>query len=329
MKILVTGGNGFLGSAVVKLLLSDGHEVGSLQRSAPRSAPDGLTTFQGDLSDQHSVMQAVKDCEAVIHTAAKAGIWGSRDSFWKPNVNGTRLLLEASKKAGVRFFVHTSTPSVVFSGESFEGQGEELPYGRNWTSHYAESKAMAEAEVLTAHVSGRFETCALRPHLIWGPGDPHLLPRVIRRARAGRLRIVGEGHNRVDITYIEHAAAAHLLALAALREGRAGGKAYFISDGQPVKLWPWINQLLEGLGEKPLTRRLSAAKAFRIGTACEFLWKNLPLPGEPPMTRFVATELAKSHWFSIEAARRDLRYGPHVPMEEGLRQFIDWWKAQV
>lgn len=235
---------------------------------------------------------------------------------------GTRNVIAGCRLHGVGKLVYTSTPSVVFTGDSFEGADESLPYGRNWLSDYPETKAIAERAVLEAHTPGLLATCALRPHLLWGSGDPHLLPRVIARAASGRLRQVGDGLNRVDLTHVTNAAKAHLDAWDALERGTAGGRAYFISNGEPVALWPWINDLLERLAMPPVRKRLSLSAAYRLGAALEGVWRLGRLSGEPPMTRFVAVELAKSHWFSIEAARRDLGYKPEVSMEAGVRGYV-------
>lgn len=272
--------------------------------------------------DLDTLVRAADGCEAVFHVAAKAGVWGDWETYYRPNVLGTRNVLEACRQTGVPYLVHTSTPSVVFTGEAFEGANESLPYGRNWLCPYPETKAMAEREVLGANSPGKMATCALRPHLIWGPGDPHIVPRILQRAKAGRLRIVGDGTNRVDITHVRNAAHAHLLALDALKAGRAGGKAYFISQGEPVVLWDWINTLLRGVGIPEITRKISLERAYRLGGVLEKTWSWLRLPGEPPMTRFVAVELAKSHWYDISAAKCDLGYAPLVGTEEGLEEII-------
>ncbi len=321
--ILVTGGAGFLGRYIIAALRERGAGVRAFQRSAADDlAAAGVEVVRGSVTDAAALRRAAQGCAAVIHTAAKAGVWGPRREYTEANIGGTRNVLAACREAGVPWLVHTSTPSVVFSGEPFEGADESLPYGKNWLCHYAETKAAAEQEALAADGSGDLRVCALRPHLIWGLGDPHLLPRVIARARAGRLAVVGDGDNRVDITHVRNAAEAHLLALDALAEGRAGGKAYFLSQGEPVGLWPWIQDLLGRLNIPPVKRRLSFAAAYRVGAVAETVWRVLRLGGEPPMTRFVATELAKSHWFDISASRRDLGYHPERhPTEAGLREY--------
>lgn len=324
MKILVTGGGGFLGRYVVDELLQAGHEIVSWQRRAvPELERKGVQVVRGDLREADRLRTAMRGCGAVLHLAAKAGVWGAEREFRAINVEGTVNVLRAMEAEGIGRLVYCSTPSVVFTGEAFRGDDESLPYGRNWLCSYAETKAEAEAAVLEWGRRGEGRrVIALRPHLIWGRGDPHLLPRVIERARSGRLRIVGDGTNRVDITRVENAARAHVLALDALERDSAVGRAYFLSQGEPVVLWEWIQELLEAVGVARLEKRLSYPAAYRAGAAAEWIWRVLRLGGEPPMTRFVATELAKDHWFSVEAARRELGYEPGLyPTGEGLAAY--------
>lgn len=324
VKVLVTGGGGFLGSYIVRRMIERGDQVRSFGRSPqPDNEKLGVEVIRGDIVDPEAVRSAVAGCEAVFHVAAKAGIWGDESDYFKANVLGTRNVLSACEKENVHALVYTSTPSVVFSGEAFQGADESLLRTEGTElSHYVTTKARAEGEALAAHNHDGLRVCAIRPHLIWGVGDPHIVPRIINRARKGRLRIVGEGSNRVDITHVQNAAEAHLLALDALLAGKAGGKAYFVSDGEPVVLWQWINDLLARLGEPEVKRRISARSAYRIGAMLEGVWRTLKLKGEPPMTRFVATELSKDHWFDIGAAKRDLGYQPVIGNEEGLVELV-------
>jgi len=236
-------------------------------------------------------------------------------------VLGTRAIVAGCRRHAVPRLIYTSTPSVVYNGRDLAGVDESLPLTTNCPSPYPLTKALGEREVLAAN-SGDLLTIALRPHLIWGVGDPHLVPRVLARARAGRLRIVGTGKNRVDMVHIENAVDAHLLAESTLDTRNGAGRPYFITNGEPVILWDWINGLLTALGESPITRRISLGAASAVGAACELVWRSLALRGEPPMTRFIAAELAKDHWFDLAAARRDLGYAPRVTMAEGTRDLI-------
>ncbi|MDX2109246.1 MAG: NAD-dependent epimerase/dehydratase family protein [Verrucomicrobiota bacterium] len=329
MKVLVTGGGGFLGRHIVDLLLKRGDMVRILGRSPqPDLVARGVRVVQGDVSDFAAVEAAAKDSDAVFHVAAKAGVWGAQADYFNANVFGTRNVIEACRRHSVRYLVHTSTPSVVFNGHSFQCADESLPYGTQFLCHYAATKAQAEREALAAHQPKRLDICALRPHLIWGVGDPHLLPRVIHQAKQRRLRIVGAGTNRVDITHVANAAAAHLAALDALKRGVAGGKAYFLSQGEPVSLWPWINSLLAQLDLPKVTRTISARTAYHLGSLLEIYWRITRRAGEPPMTRFVAVELSKDHWFNIAAAQRDLGYTPSVSTENGLADYVAHLRAQ-
>ncbi len=329
--VLVTGGTGFLGRRLVGRLLDQGRSVTVLAR---RPAPDlmarGVRFICADLTDAAAVRAACAGIETVFHTAAKVDVWGRYADFFRINVLGTHALLDGCRAHGVKNFIHTSTPSVVYNGRDLAGADESLPLTTDCPSPYPLTKAMAEREVLAANSEG-LRTVALRPHLIWGIGDPHLVPRVLARARAGRLRIVGEGKSRVDMVHVENAVDAHLLAEKALQTrqlradrpgNHAAGRAYFITNGEPVVLWDWINDLLRALGEPPVTKRISLRAASALGAACELAWRVLPLRGEPPMTRFVAAELARDHWFDLGAARRELGYVPGVSMAQGTAELV-------
>lgn len=320
---LVTGASGFVGGRLARRLLAAGCRVRAVARSPmPELATLGAEVVRADVADSDAMRAACAGVSLAFHTAARVGIWGPRAEFERTNVGGARALVSACRAARVRRLVFTSSPSVVFHGGDLAGVDESQPLGSTFTADYPRTKAEAERIVLAAHEPGRLATTALRPHLVWGPGDQNLIPRVIARARAGRLRIVGSGRNRVDLTHVENVVDAHLLAAAALTasDSPAGGRAYFITNGAPVELWPWINALLQRLGLPVVSRRLRFASAYRIGAACELAWRVLRLRGEPPMTRFLATELAHDHWFDISAARRDLDYVPRVSMEAGLAE---------
>ena len=307
-----------MGRHVVARLLARGYTVRSMGRSPqPELADQGVEVICGDLSDPNVVESACEDRDAVFHVAAKAGVWGSWDDFYQPNVIGTRNVIAACRAKKVRRLVYTSTPSVVFNRNAISGGDERMPYGSGWLCHYAHTKAHAEQEALSANDEA-LRVVALRPHLIFGPGDPHLLPRVVESAVAGRLKIIGEGKNRVDVSYIEDVAEAHLNALDALDAGDVDGKAYFITQGEPVELWPWINGILEQLGHAPLKQQISLRAGYAIGAVCEAIWKVLRRPGDPPLTRFVAVELAKDHYFDISAAKRELGFTPKVSMETAV-----------
>jgi nucleoside-diphosphate-sugar epimerase len=266
--------------------------------------------------------------DTVFHTAAVAGIWGRWSQYYETNVVGTQNVLDACGTHQVQRLVYTSSPSVTFDADDQCGVDESAPYASRWICHYPHSKALAEQRVLAADGSGGLSTCALRPHLIWGPRDPHLVPRLVQRARSRRLRQVGDGSNRVDMIYVDNAAQAHWQAAEALAAGTAGGKAYFISQGEPVVCWQWINQILELADVAPVNRRISFPAAWRLGAALEWLYTCVPLPGEPPMTRFLAAQLAKSHYFSMDRARQDLGFQPRVSTAEGMRRLAEWLKSQ-
>lgn len=321
---LVTGGTGFLGRRIVDRLLAQGREVAVTARApAPDLEARGVRLIRAPLEDSGAVSAACAGAETVFHVAARVGVWGRYSDYHRANVLGTRAVIEGCRAHGVRRLVHTSTPSVVYNGRDLSGADESLPLTHRCPSPYPLTKAAAEAEVLAAHSAG-LGTVALRPHLIWGTGDPHLVPRILASARSGRLRIVGEGRNRVDMVHVENAADAHIAAEAALCApgSPAGGRAYFITNGEPVVFWDWINGLLAALGEPRAEGRISLRTASLLGAAWEAAWAVLRLRGDPPMTRFVASELALDHWFDITAARRDLGYVPRVGMAEGMAELV-------
>lgn len=319
MKALVTGGGGFLGSAIVRQLVARGDEAVIYSRGDYPGL--GAPVVRGDINDFDTLRGAAAGCHLIFHVAARAGVWGKREEFERTNIDGTRTVLRVCRTHGPKRLVYTSSPSVVFNGRDQENLDESAPYPDHFEADYPRTKAIAEREVLAANGQDGVATVSLRPHLIWGPGDNHLIPRIIARAKAGRLRRIGDGKNLVDTVYIDNAAAAHLLAADRLHLGSPiAGKAYFIAQGEPLPLWDLVNQILAAAGLPPVTRSVSPRLAYFIGWVLEG-WHRLVCPKrEPRMTRFVARELATSHWFNLTAARRDLGYEPTVRVEEGLRR---------
>ena len=321
VKALVTGGGGFLGGVIVRMLRERGIDVRSFSRGQyPELARMGVEQSSGDLADREAMVRAASGCDVVFHVAARAGIWGSYAEYHQANVTGTENVIAACRTHGIDRLVFTSSPSVVFDGRDVEGGDESLPYPARYEANYPKTKALAEQLVLAAN-SPTLATVALRPHLIWGPGDNHLVPRILAKGRAGRLRRIGDRPCLVDTIYVDNAASAHLQAAERLAPGSAvSGRAYFVTNGEPLPLFGMVNRILAAGGVPPVTRSISPRLATLAGIVCEALWGALPLKGEPPMTRFVAHELATAHWFSIEAARRDFGYEPEVSIDEGLKR---------
>jgi 2-alkyl-3-oxoalkanoate reductase len=328
MKVLVTGGGGFLGSAICRLLRARGDEVLSIGRHRHAALEAlGVAQAQVDIREPGPLREASRGVDAVIHAAAKAGAWGSWDDYHAANVVGTEHVLAACRVNGIARLVYTSTPSVVHAGGDLEGVDESTPHATHFRAHYPHTKSIAERCVLAANGPG-LSTVALRPHLIWGPGDTQLLPRIVARARAGRLRLVGRERKRIDVVYVDNAAQAHLDALDRLAPGAAcAGRAYFISQGEPIHVDDMINGLLQACDLLPESRRVPYAVAFAAGAVLEAVYGLLRLEAEPPMTRFVAEQLATAHWFDISAARRDLGYQPAISTAEGLRRVAQWWRS--
>jgi nucleoside-diphosphate-sugar epimerase len=331
VRAVVTGGRGFLGRRLVELLRDRGDEVRVLARRR-HPALDGLgaSTVPADVRDTLAVRRAVAGADVVFHLAGRAGLWGAEAEHWSVNLEGTRSVLRAMRAEGVSLLVYTSTPSVVGYETDIEGGGPDLPYAAVHQSPYAASKAAAERLVLAAN-GPDLRTVALRPHLIFGPGDRRMLPPVIARAARGRLRVIGDGRNRVDLTYIDNAAWAQLDAARAL--GRPGaecaGRPYFITNGEPVQLWPWLNEVLAGLDLPPVTRVLPFPAARLASGVLELVWRTFRLRGEPPITRFLASALARSHWYDPGPARRDLGYRARVSMAEATRRTVCWLSGRA
>jgi 2-alkyl-3-oxoalkanoate reductase len=322
MHALVTGGSGFLGRYIVEQLAARGDRVRCLSRSAPPDlASERIEIVRGDIRDAGQVREACRDVDVVFHVAAVPGVWGDTGTFHDINVVGTRNVIAACQANRVRKLVFTSSPSVVFDGKPHTGANESLPYASSFLCAYPQTKAIAERAVLAANGSDGVATVALRPHLIFGPRDPHLLPRVVQRAATGKLRRVGDGTNQVSVSYVENAARAHLQACDLLGPGSAcAGKAYFINEPEPVNLWGFINNVLTRAGLPRVDRSISTTAASRLGSVLEVAWRLFRLRGEPPMTRFMAAQLGTSHWYDVSAAARDFGYAPQVSIEEGLRR---------
>ncbi len=328
MKVLVTGGGGFLGAAICRMLKARGDEVVSLSRSRyPALDALGVRQVQGDVSALDSVLAASQGCDAIIHTAALAGIWGDFEDFSRTNIGGTMAVLGACELNGIGKLVYTSTPSVVHAGHDIEGGDERLPYPAKFHAHYPATKAVAEQRVLAAN-SAKLATVALRPHLIWGPGDNHLLPRILKRAQARQLRFIG-APKKIDTIYVDNAAQAHLDALDHIAPGAAcAGKAYFISQDQPIALDEMVNRLLRSCGQPPVTKRISPAIAKIAGKVFEAVWRATGKQDDPPMTAFLAEQLSTAHWFNIGAAKRDLGYQPRISITEGMVRLQEWWQRE-
>jgi nucleoside-diphosphate-sugar epimerase len=324
MKAVVTGGGGFVGGALCRRLRTLGHDVTAIgRRPNPAIEAAGIRAVVQDLSTPDAANRlaaALAGADCVFHTAAHVKMWGPRETFVRGNLAATESVIAACRAAGVGRLVFTSSPSVVAADHDLRGIDESQPYPHTYRALYPETKAAAERAVLAAHAAD-LGTIALRPHLIFGPGDTNLVPTILKRARAGRLVQVGPGTNLVDLTFIDDCVAAHLRAVEALAvRPSAGGRAYFISQGAPVPLWDWIGRVLALHGLPPVRRRISLGTAVVAATVAEAVWKTCGLKSDPPLTRFLAEEMATDHWFDITAARRELGYEPSCTVWEATER---------
>ena len=330
--VFVTGAGGFLGKAICRYLRSVDIKVTGFARSYyPELSDMGVIMLQGDICDAKALRAAMQGCDLVFHVASKAGVWGSKADYYDPNVEGAGNVLQSCKLLGIDRLIYTSTPSVTFAGVDENGIDESQPYAEHFLNYYAESKAIAEQmmlgangdELLVSSLSSshkKLKTVALRPHLIWGPEDPHLVSRVIERGSAGRLKLVGKTDKLVDTTYVDNAAYAHILAAIKLSETEpvCAGKSYFISNDQPITMANMLNKILTCADLPPVTKRVPASLAYVVGAILEGVYLALGKKQEPILTRFVARQLSTSHYFNISAAKEELAYRPLFTIEEGM-----------
>jgi nucleoside-diphosphate-sugar epimerase len=326
MRALVTGGGGFVGGALARRLVDDGWDVRSFARGDyPELADAGIEARRGDLADEAAVREAVGGCDVVFHVAAKAGVWGPYEDYRLANVVGTENVIAACREHGVARLVHTSTPSVVYDGRDQEGLDESAPYPFEYLCAYPETKALAERSVLDAN-GNDLTTVALRPHLVWGPGDRHLVPRILERGRAGQLRRVGRRPCLVDASYIDNVVDAHVAA-ASTDAAACGGRAYFIANDEPVPIAELIDRILAAGGQPPVARTVPVGLAYAAGAMLEGIYRVLGKSDEPRMTRFVALQLSTAHWFDLSAAKRDLGWAPRVSTDEGMERLAAWLRG--
>ena len=327
-RIFITGGGGFLGKEIIRMLLeySDIQEIVSIGRTPqPELIKNGVKAVSVDICDKNKIIELTKGVDIIFHTAAIASMWGKYKNFYDTNVKGTENIIEACKVNDIPILIYTSSPSVISSDKNIENETENVPYPKKYFSYYAQTKGIAEEKVLNA-VNDSFRTVALRPHLIWGPRDPHILPRLIQKAKQNKLIRIGDKKNKVDLTYITNAAFAHIKAAEALNNSAAiSGNAYFISDDDPVILWEWIDNFLVQLGIEKVNKSISLKQAKFLGAFFEAVYKTCQIQKEPPLTKFVAMQLGLSHFFDISAAKKDFGYCSIVNHDDAMKETIEYF----
>lgn len=326
MKVLVTGGSSLIGVGLAAALNARGNDVVVQQRSRSR-ALEQIEVRQelGDIRDPDVVIRAAAGCDAIVHLAAKVGVVGAWQEYRSVNVDGTRNVLGAARRHGIAQVVHVSSPSVAHGGEPIVGGAADAPVLGRRRAWYPESKAMAEIDALAA-ASDALGVVAIRPHLVWGPGDTQLVGRIVERASTGRLALVGGGRALVDTTYIDNAVGALVAALDAVAPGaRCSGQAYVVSNGEPRT----IRELVEGIclaaGVPFAPRTVSLRIGRSLGAVVERAWPLLHRTDEPPLTQFLAEQLGTAHWFDPRPARDDLGWTPTVSIDDGLARLADWF----
>ncbi len=328
MKVLVTGGGGFMGMALIKRLIAEGHKVTSFsRREYPLHWALGISSIQADIRDPEAIEKACKDKDVVYHLAAKVGIWGDYKDYESTNVNGTFNVIKACRKQGVGRIVFTSSSSVIFDGSAdLEGVDESYPYPDNHGSYYTSTKAMAERLIIEAN-SKELKTISLRPHLVWGPYDAHLVPGILKRAGSGKLRRIGDQEHFIDTTYIDNMTDALLLAADALESNpEAAGKILFITNGEPARVWDFVNSIIQIAGHPPVQKKIPEKMAMFAAGVSEWFHRAFKIKSEPFMTRFAIKELCTNHWFDISKAKEILGYTPRVSYAEGFKYLKDYLK---
>lgn len=327
MNVLVTGGGGFMGMALIKRLIAEGHKVTSFsRRDYPLHWALGISSIQGDIRDAKAIEKACKDKDVVFHLAAKIGIWGAYDDYNSTNVTGTLNVIKACRKQGVTRIVFTSSSSVIFDGSDMDGIDESQPYPEKLGSHYSTTKAMAERLIVEAN-SDELKTIALRPHLVWGPYDAHLIPGILKRAGSGKMRRIGYKEHFIDTTYIDNMTDALLLAAKALESNKeASGKVLFITNGEPARVWDFLNSIIQLAGHEPVQKKIPEKVAMVAAGFAEWSHKFFKIKSEPFMTRNAIKELCTNHWFDISNAREILGYTPRVSYSEGFKHLKEYLK---
>ncbi|SMH44851.1 Nucleoside-diphosphate-sugar epimerase [Rathayibacter oskolensis] len=317
----MTGASGLLGGAVASALVAEGHDVVTFQRRA--SGVAGARDARGTLTDPVAVQEAVAGAEAVVHLAAKVSLAGDPGDFDRVNVDGTRRLLAAAAREGATRFVQVSSPSVAHAGASIAGSDAEPADPDRARGDYARTKARAELLALAADAPG-FSVIAVRPHLVWGPGDTQLVARIVERARAGRLPLLGDGQALIDSTYLDNAASAIVAALG--RAAEVHGRSYVVTNGEPRPVAELLAGICRAAGVEPPRWSVPASVARAAGSVVERVWAVRPGADEPPMTRFLAEQLSTAHWFDQRRTRADLRWTPSVTLDEGLALLADSYR---
>jgi 2-alkyl-3-oxoalkanoate reductase len=322
VKVLVTGATSLLARTTAEILLTRGDDVVCLQRGQSALAAEQVSA---DIRDADAVLRAASGCDAIVHAAAKVGVVGSWDDYRGINVDGTNNVLAAARAAGIQRVVYVSSPSVAHGGDAIAGLGAEPPVLGRKNAYYAESKAMAEQAAVAANNSD-LAVVAIRPHLVWGPGDTQLVGRIVDRARSGRLALVGGGAALIDTTYITNAAESLVAALDRVRPDAAcAGRAYVIANGEPRPIRDLVAGICAAAGVPFAPKDVPLPLALVAGSLVERIWKTTRRTTEPPLTRFLAEQLGTAHWFDPRPAKEDLGWTPRITIDQGLEALFAWF----
>lgn len=328
MNALVIGGGGFLGTKIVEMLISDGHNVRVLGRNYYTHLKKmDVECIKADIRNEADIAKSLTGIDTIFHVASKNGFYGNWNEFKSINIVGTETILSAALSKNVEKFIYTSSPAVVGFDNDLHNGGIDVPYPTKHESPYSYTKAQAEQIVKTKNGDG-IATVSLRPHMIFGPGDKHLFPRILDKASKGSFKRIGEGKNIIDLTFVDNAASAHIDAAKALISDKSpcAGGAYFISNDEPVIFYDYLNEIFRNLNINTINNGLTLSTARKVGKLLEGFYKTFSIKSEPLVTPYLANMMGLSHWYDMGPAKKDLNYKVKVSMSEGTKRTLEWLK---
>lgn len=326
MKILVTGGTGFLGKHLALRLLNLGHDVTVVGRNetiGKELLSVGINFLQIDLADEEKIISAICGQDYVFHCGALSSPWGKYEQFYQANVIGTQNVIKGCKRGSIQRLIHVSTPSLYFYYDERLDVKETDPLPKKFVNHYAKTKFLAEQEIDAFFQEG-YPVITIRPRAIFGPGDNAIIPRLIRANQKGMIPLIDQGQHLMDLTYVDNVVDALLLCMTS-PESTLGEK-YNITNGERVTFKEVIESLFAKLGQQVHWKQMAYKQAFTIASLLEAVSKTILFHKEPILTKYTVSVLSRSQTLNIEKAKRELQYEPRISVQEGINQFVEWWK---
>lgn len=325
---MVTGGSGFIGSAIVSAYVEAGRPVRVVDRH-PRATCESVDFEALDLTNFEGVELACRGVETVVHCASLVQTRNNaRDEVWATNFGGTRNVIDACRRQEVVRLIYVSSASVVYDGSDIRAGDESLPYATSAPSAYVESKIAAEKAVLAFAEEGSTRACALRPHLVFGPGDNRLIPNLL--ARRGRMREIGNRSFLSDFLYIDNFVDAVLAADARMAKAPSiSGEAFFITNGEPLAFFEFVERVLAAADQPSIVGRVPARVAYAAAAFVElyYLLSSREFIPEDGVSRFAVRYLTTHHYFSSRKAERMLNWSPRVSIEVGIERTGEYFRS--